>query len=63
MSLIVFRELVKLLQTKGVSVFLISGGFIQLIEPIADALGIQKDDIYANILLFNDKGDNLIYVN
>lgn len=39
-------------------VYLVSGGFSQLIEPIAEALNIPKDNIYANCLLFNEKGES-----
>ena len=34
-----------------------SGGFYQLIEPVAEELGIPKENIYANRILFNEKGD------
>ena len=37
--------------------YLVSGGFLQLIEPIAESLGIPKENIYANYIFFNEKGD------
>ena len=33
-----------------------SGGFRQMIEPVADQVGVSKDKIYANTFLFNDDG-------
>lgn len=51
------RELVALLFSRNVAVYLVSGGFSQLIEPVAEALGIPKDNIYANQILFNEKGE------
>ena len=50
------RTLVTLLQSQGVAVYLVSGGFHQLIEPIAKYLGIPKDNVFANRLLFNEEG-------
>lgn len=45
-------ELVKDLQAKGTAVALVSGGFRQIIEPIASSLGIPHDHVHANNLLF-----------
>ena len=44
------------LQSCRVEVYLISGGFIQLIEPVADAIGIPRENIFANVLQFDHKG-------
>lgn len=38
-------------------VYLVSGGFRQMIEPVAAELAIPPTDIYANSLLFDDAGD------
>lgn len=45
------------LQTAGKRVFLVSGGFRQMIEPIAKAINVPKEDIYANAFVFNESGD------
>eukprot|EP00878_Enallax_costatus_P036683 GHUV01041217.1.p1 GENE.GHUV01041217.1~~GHUV01041217.1.p1 ORF type:complete len:202 (+),score=36.16 GHUV01041217.1:68-673(+) len=45
-------ELVKKLQSQGKAVFLVSGGFRQVIHPIAEALAIPISNVYANQLLF-----------
>ena len=50
------RTLVAMLQSRGTAVYLISGGFRQLIEPFAKYLGIPKDHIFANRILFNEEG-------
>ena len=54
------RTLVAMLQSRGTAVYLISGGFRQLIEPFAKYLGIPKDHIFANRILFNEEG---MYIN
>lgn len=46
-------ELVVKLHEKGKKVFLVSGGFKQLILPIAARLNIPADNVYANVLLFD----------
>lgn len=48
-------ELVSTLHNKGKKVFLVSGGFRQMINPIADQLDIPHANIYANNLLFDEK--------
>jgi hypothetical protein len=45
-------ELVRRLQQRGVQVFLVSGGFHQVIDPIADLLGIPRSHVYANNILY-----------
>eukprot|EP00198_Chlamydomonas_reinhardtii_P000461 XP_001689796.1 predicted protein [Chlamydomonas reinhardtii] len=42
------KELIKALQKRGVAVYLISGGFRELLLPIAAHLGIPKDRVFAN---------------
>mmetsp|Transcript_50304 Transcript_50304/g.108996 ORF Transcript_50304/g.108996 Transcript_50304/m.108996 type:complete len:153 (-) Transcript_50304:162-620(-) len=49
-------EFIKKLQSKGKHVFLVSGGFRQMIEPVAGAVGVAATDIFANTLLFDDSG-------
>jgi hypothetical protein len=44
------------LQGGGKAVFLVSGGFRQVIHPIAQQLGIPLDHVYANQLLFKVGG-------
>lgn len=50
------RNLIKLLFQRGVEVYLVSGGFRVVIEPIADYLAIPRDHIYANRLFFSEDG-------
>ncbi|KAF5751104.1 phosphoserine phosphatase chloroplastic [Tripterygium wilfordii] len=52
-------DLVKKLKAKGTSVYLISGGFRQMINPVASILGIPPENIFANQLLFGDSGNFL----
>ncbi|CAN0378976.1 unnamed protein product [Scytosiphon promiscuus] len=47
-------ELVSALHERGVVVYLVSGGFRQMIEPVADLLSIPRGNIFANRLLFCD---------
>ncbi|CAH0715367.1 unnamed protein product, partial [Brenthis ino] len=50
-------ELVKVLHEKGVNVYLVSGGFRSLIEPVAVKVGIPITNIYANRLKFFFNGE------
>ena len=52
------RELLDVLAARGVKVFLVSGGFRQIIEPLAEELGIPVAHVFANNLLFesDDEG-------
>lgn len=49
-------ELVESLNYRGVAVALLSGGFRQIIEPIAESLGIPVSHVHANRLLFHADG-------
>eukprot|EP01060_Flectonema_neradi_P032375 TRINITY_DN5138_c6_g1_i1.p1 TRINITY_DN5138_c6_g1~~TRINITY_DN5138_c6_g1_i1.p1 ORF type:complete len:236 (+),score=42.27 TRINITY_DN5138_c6_g1_i1:77-784(+) len=49
-------ELVTTLRVRGKSVFLVSGGFTQMIHPLADILGIPRGNVFANTILFNENG-------
>mmetsp|Transcript_45804 Transcript_45804/g.111522 ORF Transcript_45804/g.111522 Transcript_45804/m.111522 type:complete len:242 (-) Transcript_45804:440-1165(-) len=52
------EKLIDLLHEKGVHVYLVSGGFKSMIAPMAEALKIDKDRVYANELRFSaDSGD------
>ncbi|CAI7750345.1 unnamed protein product [Closterium sp. NIES-54] len=47
-------ELVRRLKARGTEVYLISGGFRQMIEPVAALLDIPVTNIFANRLLFEE---------
>jgi phosphoserine phosphatase len=49
-------ELIHRLSGRGVHVYLVSGGFRQMIEPVAKAVGVPSERIYANLLRFNSDG-------
>jgi phosphoserine phosphatase len=51
------RELVELLKQKNKSIYIISGGFRQLIEPLVESIGISNKNIYCNELEFNNNGE------
>ncbi|EWM28890.1 phosphoserine phosphatase [Nannochloropsis gaditana] len=50
------KEFVGRLQARGTAVYLVSGGFRLMIEPVADRLLVPRDRIYANTLLFAENG-------
>jgi len=50
------QELMSALQRKNVDIWLVSGGFRIMIEPIAKQLDIPIENIVANTLLFNTDG-------
>lgn len=50
------EELMGSLQAKNIDIWLVSGGFRIMIEPIAERLNISKSNIYANTLLFDFDG-------
>lgn len=50
-------KLVEELHNRGTHVYLVSGGFRLMIEPVAHRLGVSIDNIYANTILFNDDGE------
>lgn len=45
-------ELVRRLQQRGQAVFLVSGGFREVINPIAGLLHIPLDHVFANTILY-----------
>lgn len=50
------QDLLDRLANKGVKVFLVSGGFRQIIHPLAESLGIPVTQVFANNLLFDEAG-------
>ncbi|KAK3751820.1 hypothetical protein QZH41_013277 [Actinostola sp. cb2023] len=50
------RDVISTLMERGTEVYLVSGGFRSIIEPIAEDLKIPKENIFANTILFDDKG-------
>jgi len=44
------------LRARGSQLYLISGGFTVMVEPIAKLLGIPPENIFANHLIFDDQG-------
>ncbi|QCE04394.1 phosphoserine phosphatase, chloroplastic [Vigna unguiculata] len=53
------EELVQKLKANGIDVYLVSGGFRQMIIPVASILGIPEQNIFANNLLFKSSGEFL----
>eukprot|EP00956_Cyclotella_meneghiniana_P004102 scaffold5000_cov76-Cyclotella_meneghiniana.AAC.1 len=49
-------RLVAALQKRGTDVYLVSGGFRLMINPVADSLNIPLENIYANTILFDGDG-------
>lgn len=52
-------DLMSYLRSKNIDIFLVSGGFDCLIEPVAERLGIPFSNVFANKLLFNFNGKKL----
>ena len=52
------ERLIDILSERGTSVYLVSGGFRIMIEPLARKLCVGRDHIYANTILFHEAGDN-----
>ncbi|KAL5204429.1 hypothetical protein ABZP36_009300 [Zizania latifolia] len=50
-------DLIKKLRDNNTDVFLVSGGFRQMIKPVAFELGIPPENIIANQLLFGTSGE------
>jgi phosphoserine phosphatase len=48
--------LIRRLQSRGTHIHLVSGGFVPMIRPLADQLGIPAVNIHANVLTFQDDG-------
>ena len=52
-------ELVHALHNRSKLVYLVSGGFRVMINPVADMLGVPKERIFANTILFAGGGQQL----
>ncbi|KAL9227319.1 hypothetical protein vseg_003021 [Gypsophila vaccaria] len=52
-------DLVKKLKAKNIEVYLVSGGFRQMINPVASILDIPLENIFANQMLFRNSGEFL----
>ena len=50
------RELIAALRARGAAVHLVSGGFAQMIAPLAAALALPPDAVHANVLRFDARG-------
>ena len=53
-------ELVQELQRRKTAVYLVSGGFRPIINPIAETLQIPVDHVYANTILHDVRPDLLV---
>ena len=51
-------SLVSALHSRDCHVYLVSGGFTQMIHPVADLLGVRRDRVLANTLLFDAASGN-----
>lgn len=52
-----FEKLISELRARDIDVFLVSGGFRQMIAPLAKLLNVPESNIYANNLLFGTDGE------
>ena len=50
-------ELFDALRANGKTVYLVSGGFRQMIAPVAERLGVPTENIFANNILFDEAGE------
>jgi len=51
------KELVEALHAKSVPVYLVSGGFRAIVNPVAESLNIDpQSNVYANTILFDENG-------
>ena len=48
--------LIAALRARGAAVFLVSGGFTQMIHPLADVLAVPRERVFANTILFDEAG-------
>ena len=51
------QEFIAHLHGRGVEVFLVSGGFRLMIEPVRAALDVPEDNVFANTIFFDEKGE------
>ena len=52
------RELVACLHSRGTDVFLVSGGFREIIGPAAEQLSIPLNRVFANSIQFDETGES-----
>ncbi len=50
------QDLFSLLKKEGKTAYLVSGGFTQMIAPVAEQLKVPSSRIYANTILFDKAG-------
>ncbi len=50
------RDFMNALRSQGTDVFFVSGGFTQMIHPVAASLGVPYENVYANTILFDSVG-------
>lgn len=50
------EELIDLLHERKIPVYLITGGFHSIVDPVAEQLNIPLKNVFANQLLFNEDG-------
>lgn len=50
------KEFIEYLRGKNIDIYLVSGGFNSLIEPVAQELNIPMQNVFANKLLFTFQG-------
>lgn len=51
------ERVVSILLARGTAVYLVSGGFRRMINPLAVALGLSVDNVYANRILHDEEGN------
>lgn len=56
------EDFINKLHSRGTDVYLVSGGFRIMIEPVAEILGIAKTRIFANQILFDEGSASKEYV-
>jgi phosphoserine phosphatase len=50
------KDLFDALRAANKTVYLVSGGFRPMINPVADALDVPRENVFANDILFNEDG-------
>lgn len=48
------EEFITALQARGVAVYFVSGGFTQMVYPVADRLKVPRERVFANTILFDE---------
>lgn len=47
-------KFIEALQNRGIKIYLVSGGFREMILPYARRLNIPEENVYANVIIFNE---------